>query len=878
MKKALKIIGITLLVILLILLIAPFLFKGSIEDYLKKEINNNLNAKVTWEQLDLSLLRSFPDASVGLEGVLVENNAPFEGDTLFYAKNFTLDMGLLQLFKNEGYALDAVSLTDAAIHLKTNINGNSNWDITKEDANSEPTSTAGETPNTGFQLTLKQYEINNSTISFVDEQGKIAFYLKDFNHRGDGDFTQTIFNLNTHTDAFVSFEYEGVNYLQSNFVQLDAVVAMDLEKMKFTFLDNEAIVNQLALKFNGYYQLNEKDAEMDIQFSTPTSDFKNFLALIPETYTASIEGVETTGNFDIDGRVYGNLDETYIPKLDIKINSSQASFKYPDLPKKVEDIFMDIHVVNTTGLVEDTQVNISDVRFKIDEDQFSGKMNLSRLTTNMLIDLDAKGKLNLGKISQVYPMKTKLDLNGILLADINAKFDMEALEKERYQDVQTTGNLQLQNFHYQDEELPNAYDISEAQVAFSTNNIRLEKLNLKTGTTDISAKGKLDNLMGFMFSKQALKGRFTATSQNFALTDFMSKTDSNTVVAGTDQTKETKETTEKVTEEAIKIPAFLDIVLDFTADKVRYDQMQLTNATGSMIIVDERASLQDVSADLFGGIITMNGGVSTKADKPVFDIKMGLSEIDIVQIVQNMELARALAPIANALVGKVSTNFDLAGNLTSDFSPIFASLVGGALAQINQATVNPQQTPLLNQLNQNLELIDFSKMNLKGLTTQVSFKDGNINVNPFDLEIEGVKVNVNGSHNFDSLMDYTLDFQIPAKKLGSSVSSQLAKLAGEDVNQMTVNLPVNIGGTFTNPQLQMNMQNAVQQLTNQIIEKQKQKLKDDAKEQIGDKIQDLLGGNSTNDTKTDSTSTEKPKVEEQVKDILGGFLGKKKKE
>lgn len=868
MKKGLKIFGIVILVLLIILIAAPFLFKGSIEKFIKKEINTNLNAKVTWEEVDLSLIRNFPNTSVGLQQLLVENNTPFEGDTLFYAEQLNLKMGIMQLFKDEGYSLDEVILNESFINLKTNAEGKSNWDIAK--ATETEAETADETPSS-FQLDLKHYEINNSEIIFIDEPGQMAFSLKELNHSGDGDFSTSVFNLRTHTDSKVSFDLEGTNYLSDNFIQLDAELGIDLDQMKFSFLENEAIINQLALRFDGYYQVNEKDANMDIKFNTPTSDFKNFLALIPEAYASNLDGVETSGNFDVVGHVYGKLDDTYIPKLDIKMKSAEASFKYPDLPKKVEDIFMDIQILNTSGLVEDTEVKISDVRFRIDQDQFAGKLNLSRLTTNMLIDLDANGTLNLSKLNQVYPIEGDLDLNGKLLADINAKFDMNAIEEERYQDVQTKGNLKLTGFHYQDEDLPNAYDISEAAVQFSTNNIQLKKLNMKTGSTDLSAQGKLDNLMGFMLSDQALKGRFTASSKNFAISDFMMKSENENTESDANENSENN----TQTEEAIKIPDFLDIVLDFSADKVLYDQMQLSQATGSMIIKNETASLQDVSANLFGGSITLNGNVSTRNAQPDFDMKLGLAQIDISQITQQMELAKSLAPIASALIGKVSTNIDLSGNLTADFSPVLSSLVGGSLAQINRATVDPKQTPLLNQLNQNLDIIDFSKIKLDGLSIQASFKNGKIDVKPFDFEVEGVNVKVNGSHNFDASMNYTLDFKIPAKKFGSSLGSQLAKLSGEDVNQMHVNLPVTVGGSFTNPKLQMNMQNAVQELTAQIIEKQKQQVKDKVEDRIKDEVGDLLGGNNKNES--DSTKTkEKEKVEDQVKDILGGMFGGKK--
>ncbi|HAV54069.1 MAG TPA: AsmA family protein, partial [Aequorivita sp.] len=105
MKKALKIIGIILGILILLLIAAPFIFKGSLEKMLKRTINENLNATVAWEDLDLSLFSSFPDASLQLNNFSVINKAPFEGDTLASGKTLSLDMGIMQLFKKSNEAI-----------------------------------------------------------------------------------------------------------------------------------------------------------------------------------------------------------------------------------------------------------------------------------------------------------------------------------------------------------------------------------------------------------------------------------------------------------------------------------------------------------------------------------------------------------------------------------------------------------------------------------------------------------------------------------------------------------------------------------------------------------------------------------------------------
>jgi hypothetical protein len=79
MKKFFKWTGITVGVIFLLLLIAPFLFKGKIEAAIKQAANDNLNAKVNWTDVSLSLIRNFPNLRIAIEGFTVDNTtAPFD--------------------------------------------------------------------------------------------------------------------------------------------------------------------------------------------------------------------------------------------------------------------------------------------------------------------------------------------------------------------------------------------------------------------------------------------------------------------------------------------------------------------------------------------------------------------------------------------------------------------------------------------------------------------------------------------------------------------------------------------------------------------------------------------------------------------------------
>src|SRR5690606_31092437 len=161
-----------------------------------------------------------------------------------------------------------------------------------------------------------------------------------------------------------------------------------------------------------------------------------------------------------------------------------------------------------------------------------------------------------------------------------------------------------------------------------------------------------------------------------------------------------------------------------------------------------------------------------------FEMNLDLSNINIAQSFSSMELLQNIAPIAKALTGTLNTDIQLNGNLNNDLTPIMASLVGGALAEVLNAEVETSEMPLLSKLEGRLDFINLKDINLKDLTTQLEFSDGQVKIKPFDFDVKGIKVSVAGAHNFDNTMDYNLNLDLPARYLGSQIGGKLAELSG----------------------------------------------------------------------------------------------------
>ncbi|MEL6303274.1 MAG: AsmA-like C-terminal region-containing protein [Bacteroidota bacterium] len=885
-KKTLKILAGVVLVVVVLLIAVPFFLKGKIADIIKNKVNNNITATFDFEEAHLSLFKDFPNAHVALDDISLINAAPFEGDTLFAASHIGLSMSLSELFKTEEdpIAIKRLVLENAKVGIQVDADENANYDIST--ASEETASGGSEETSNNFQLNLESYSISNASISYDDFSSGMHLELNEMNHSGTGNLSLEQSELVTKTDALVSFELDSTRYLNQNPVALDATIGVDLENNKYTFLENKALVNQLLLVFDGFVKINEDNQEVDIHFKTPSSDFKNFLAVIPENYSQNIENVTTTGDFQVEGNFTGVVDETHIPKFDISMASNNASFKYPDLPQTVEDITIDASIQNKTGITEDTFVDLRRLSFRILQDRFNLSSKITELLGNTRVKAAADGKINLGNLAKAYPFPADHNLKGMLTADLNTAFDMASLENKQYQNTKTSGEMSLSGFQYTSEELKNPLEIQEAAVSFTPDRVALQSFDGKTGRTDFKASGTLDNLLGFMFNDENIEGRFSLNSDTIALDDFM-------VEETTESETETE--SEIPSSEKIKIPSFLDCTLDAKANTVLYDNLSLKDVEGTLIIKDETATLQNLRSSLFGGNVGLNGSVSTKEEVSTFDVSLGMDNLGIGESFQALDLFKVLAPLASAFEGKLNSDIKIAGNLKDDFTPNLATVSGNLLAELLNTKVDTEKAPLLNALEGQMSFLDTEKLNLKGLKTALSFDNGKVAVKPFTVNYEDIAVNVSGSHDFEKQLAYTATLDVPAKYLGKEVTDLMEKLDVSESDEVSIPVTANIGGSYSNPNVKTDLTSGVKKLTGQLVEVQKQKLLNQGKDTAQDLLSGILGSEKDStgteksttqavlgsllgkEEKTDSTQKKEDPVESKAKSLLGGLLGKKKK-
>ncbi|MEN8789734.1 MAG: AsmA family protein, partial [Flavobacteriaceae bacterium] len=234
MKK--KIIRITVLVLVLIMILLaalPSLMENKVGELLKANLNNRIDGEFNFSSMSLSLYRNFPLLGVSMNEVSLINAEPFAGDTLFYAANVKIALGIKELFQSvdDPIEIQDIEIDKAIAALLINKEGVANYDIFRESGGQDQSnSDEGSTV-----VSIRSYKITDSQFSIKDQITEYELTIEKLGLLGSGDLSEKISSLHTNMEAIVTFTMEGTNYLDKNSLQLDADMEIDLEEQRYTF-------------------------------------------------------------------------------------------------------------------------------------------------------------------------------------------------------------------------------------------------------------------------------------------------------------------------------------------------------------------------------------------------------------------------------------------------------------------------------------------------------------------------------------------------------------------------------------------------------------------------------------------------------------------
>jgi uncharacterized protein involved in outer membrane biogenesis len=848
MKKVLVVLGVLLLLLIAAVIILPMLFEGKIKEMVKQEANKRIAAVLDFDDVGLSLIRHFPKATITIDNLTVVNKEPFSGDTLAVLGRFEGTVNLSSLIGSGPIEVASLYLIDPRIQLRTLKDGRSNWNIMAE---SEPAGqTTPDSSESELNLAVRKYQIRNGDISYDDESSDMHLTVDGLNHEGRGDFSQEQFRLFTTTqiDSF-TIAMEGVDYLNRARVSAAADIDVNLAEGKYTFGDNEIELNDLPLRFTGWLAQTGDSMRVDMSFEAPNADLKNLLSMIPYIYQADFRDLSAEGTLSLKGEVKGTSSKSRIPGFDLAIGLQNGHLKYAQLPTSVEKVGVNVQISNHGVSLDNTVVNVETFHCEILGKPLDVNGTIRTLMSDPYLDLSVNGAVDLKGATTAFPIEDAPEISGLVNAQLQLKGSVSAAQKGQMDRFSTTGKIKFANVEYDAPDLPDKFTLSKADISFSPQRVSLDDFNSTIGKSDLSTSGLLENVVGYVFGGQTLKGTLAAKSHYFDLNPWMSG--------------------EGGEFEAVVLPAGVEFLLQADFDEVTLENLDLTDVSGSLQLKDQTLSLLGLTMNALKGSLTATGSYSyLPPQEPHLFLDANATELSIPTTFEKMTTVQRFAPITQYLTGSYSGKININSDLDASLLPVWQDFFSKGELSITKA--NLQDFLPLNKVADALQLTQLKNPTLQNLDPAYLIEGGRFNLKPISLKIDKYNLTASGSNGLDKSIDYLLKIQVPASELKSKTNSIISGLVGSKVDALTnetVIVDVNVGGTLTNPTVKTSLGGIVKGAGDQVkgaatAEADKQKAEAEKK------LQDEM------DAQKKELEKKKKEAEEKLKDKLEGLFKK----
>jgi hypothetical protein len=790
-RKAVISAGALLALVLLAVILAPILLRGPIETRVKQAIAANVDARVDWRDLDLGLLRSFPNLSLQLKDLSVAGINHFAGDTLLAVPRFRVILDLSSVIGglrgSQPLVVRSIELHRPSAKLLVQADGRANWRILK------PRDPAADKSGRAVDVSLKRFNISDAAIAFDNERSDLHARIAGLDHSLSGDFGEQRFALQTQTRAdTATLSFAGVPYLSRVRIQGDVDFDADMATRTFTLRDAQLRVNDLLLNAAGSIASGQDDVALDLRFHSPRTEFGEILSLVPAVFMQDYEKLRTAGTMSVDGRVRGRYGKSAFPAFVVQTIVANGSFQYPDLPLAARDINLRARLTNAGGTVDNTVLNVERFHMVLGRDRIDGSLVLRTPVSDPAVALRVAGRLDLANVPRTVKLTTVQQLSGLVTANAAMRARLSDVNQKRYDNVDASGRVEVRQLAVNASNLRQPINIHEAVLRLTPSHAELSSFRGRAGSSEIAMKGSLENVLGFALGREDLRGDATITSTRFDLNEWRSN----------EGLKE------------ILVPGRIDFTLRADADTVNYGNLALRNARGVLHIKNQRVTLEDFTMNLLGGALTMKGFYETQPNqRPAFDFALDAASIDAQAAFAGIRTVQAFAPVARYAQGDVSAELKLAGELGANMLPVFTNLTG--LGSLFTSGISLRDFPALDRLADALKLDQLRDPGFVDLKSSFAIEKGRLHVRPFDVNVGAIKMTVAGSNGIDQSLDYTLALRLPRSVLGSETNRAVTGIinrsqqAGFNLGAVeTITLGAKLGGTITNPTLTTSFRDA----------------------------------------------------------------------
>lgn len=833
MKKVFIILAIILVVLLAALFLIPVFFKGDIIKIIQNQTEKHINAEVAIGDIELSMFKSFPNLNVAVKQVFLSGKDEFLQDTIARIPLFEASVNLKSLFSGNEIIVNKILLKDSRFAPRVTASGKANWDILiSNDTTSTPASQPEETTEKTQEdkaLQFNDIAIEHMQLSYTDLQTSTYAGIEDLNMQLSGNFSanQTLLKL-ILTLQNISFRQQNNVWVNQMDFAWNTEIGANFEDEVYELQNSNLSINELQLNLDGKIAILPEKYRVDLMMNAPDTKFESLLALIPKNFKHYLDGLNATGDFNLNVKATGEVYENHLPAINAQLKVNQANVQYTGLPEAIRKINIDLNVTNPGGSPDSTTLDLKRVSFDIAGNPFSMFLKVSHLD-DPLLKGGANGTINFSNLKKALPLKD-ITLEGIITTDITLEGKYQYIEKELYERFIAKGNISLKDILYKDADFPKGISIPQGSVTITPAKLDLNNLLAKINSSDFSLKGSIANYLPYILKNETLNGNFSLSSQLINLNEFMSAP-----VKATDSISSTKNNAPAPVADqpapqasgsgsTLEIPRNLNLQLNTNIQTILFDNLTIKNVTGNVGLADAVATLKSLKMNMLNGSMVMNGKYNaTKPQSPSVDFNLNIKDFDIKSAFNSFSFIRQSLPIAMNCQGLISSDMKFSATMNQNMELVMNSVNGGGFIESKEVLIN--DNPAMTQLAGVLKNDELSRLSISYLKINFKLENGNIVIEPFKTAVAGNPVTIYGQQSVEGQLNYTFSANVDRKYFGKEINNLLQTIPGSN-NIQNLDVDLKLEGTLDKPVIKPDLTKAVNALKKEAEKELKNKAKD----------------------------------------------------
>ena len=413
-KKSIKVIVISIVSLLLILFLLPYIMPGTISNKIKSFVNRSIDGKIEFSKARLSFFNHFPSLTLTLYDFSSTGSAPFQNEKLLSAGEIAMGISIPALVRGD-ITINEFYITGADINVHVNEKGDANYNVYKSHA---PSTSANSSGDTTTALKLEKIVIEKSNLVYNDLSSDVLINAHELNYSGKGDLSKAIFGLTSHLaiDSF-DFYYDNEPYILKRKVQADLITNINTNSLALEFRKNKLRINKLPLEFTGKYEFLERGYKMDFELKSSDAEFADVFTALPPSYQHWLEKTRIEGSAELhaalSGRYIAGTDT--MPDLSFNMKVRNGFVAYDKAPVPLSNLYLDFNSRLPALNMDSLSLNIDSVFFNVEKDYMGAVVKIKGYQAPEIL-ARVNSELDLEKLDRAmgfaeYDMKGKMSIS-----------------------------------------------------------------------------------------------------------------------------------------------------------------------------------------------------------------------------------------------------------------------------------------------------------------------------------------------------------------------------------------------------------------------------------------------------------------------------------